>query len=318
MTNSRYIVSIVLLLFLCIPAAAQVNDTHVIPIVGLTDGAGGTKWTSSVHVFNPQTYPLNISITYLPTHGEIGEEVLLELGPNQTAVTEDVLGDWFATSGTGSLLFATFRADNPTVEDSVVARSFLVRSRAYNTGGANGSYGQGVPSTWIGLLDDGISSIAEGVTNVGNAGFSGFRTNVGAVNLGDETIFLLVVVYDEDGAVVGNTLNQPLEFTVHPFAHEQQRLPISGQRLTLEFFLDDPSGEAVVFPYVSVVDNRSGDGTYIEPKLLATGDILYKGKPGAKDSARASDRFLDHERALRVRERSIHKGFVRIDPSLVD
>lgn len=314
MTVSRYIVSLVIAALFCVPAVAQVNDTHIIPVVGLTAGAGGTSWTSSIYVFNPQPYTLNISITFLRTHGEIGDEVLLELPANMTAATENVLSEWFQASGSGSLLFATFQEDNPGVEDSIVARSFLVRSRSYNTGGSGGTYGQGIPSTWIGLLDDGISSIAQGVRNSGTPGISGFRTNVGAVNLGDETIFLLVVVYDEDGFVVDDTFNQPYEFIVHPFAHEQQPLPVGGQNLTLEFFLDDPSGDSVVFPYVSVVDNRSGDATYLEPRLLATGDVLYKGSAGMKGISTSQDtpsRFLDIDRAGAVRARATRIGHVK-------
>lgn len=313
MTVSRYIASLILAVSVCIPAGAQVNDTHIIPVIGLTAGDAGTTWTSSVYVFNPQPYTLNISITFLRTHGEIGDEVLLELPANATAVTDNVLGNWFETDGSGSLLFATFVEDNPGVEDSVVARSFLVRSRTFNTGGSGGTFGQGIPSTWIGLLDDGISSIAEGVRNMGTPGLSGYRTNIGAVNLGDESIRLLVVVYDEDGFVVANSFDDPLEFVVHPYSHEQQRLPVAGQNLTLEFFLDDPSGTSVVFPYVSVVDNRSGDATYLEPKLLALGDVLYKGGVAAKGSfiSNPKSRFLDLDRAREARGRANRVGLIQ-------
>ena len=314
MTVSRYVITVFIALALCFPAAAQVNDTFVIPAVGLTAGGGGTMWTSSVYVFNPQPYTLRISITYLPRFGEIGDEILLELPANMTAVTENVLRDWFETTGSGSLLFATFPEDNPDVEDDILARSFLVRSRTFNTGGSGGTYGQGIPGTYVGLLDDGISSIAEGVTNIGTPGINGFRTNVGVANLSEETAWLLVVVYDEEGQVVGDTFNNPLEFTVNPYAYDQQPLPIVGTNLTLEFFLDDPSGDAVVFPYVSVVDNRSGDATYIEPKLLASGDILYKGGTAMKGATIQQDsksRFLDQDRAREVRERAVRIGHVR-------
>lgn len=313
MTVSRYIVSIIIAVTVCIPAVAQVNDTYVVPVVGLTAGEGGTTWNSSVYVFNPQPYTLNISITLLPRFGEVGDEILLELPANMTAVTDNILGEWFETSGSGSLLFATFEEDNPDVENSVIARSFLVRSRTFNTGGSGGTFGQGIPGTFVALLDDGISSIAEGVRNIGTPGLNGFRTNIGAVNLGRETADLLVVVYDEDGNVVGDTFDNPLKFPVHPFAFDQSRLPVSGENLTLEFFLDDPSGEAAVFPYVSIVDNRSGDAVYVEPRLLATGDILYKGGMSMKGAVveSAKTRFLDIERARTVRERSIRTGHVR-------
>jgi hypothetical protein len=312
MKISRYITLLLLATALSISVAAQVNDTHILPAVGLTSGAAGTQWTSSVYVFNPQPHTLNISVTFLRTLGGIGDEILLVVPPNMTAVADNVLAEWFQTSGTGSLLFATFREDNPGIEDSILARSFLVRSRTFNTG-TQGTFGQGIPSTWVALLDDGISSIAQGIHNQGVVGSSGFRTNIGAVNLGRETVWLLVVVYDENGNVVGNTFNQPLEFTLHPFSHYQDRLPISGRDLTLEFFLDDPSGESAVFPYVSIVDNRSGDPTYVEPVLLASPDILFKTGFAAKseDGTSAPGRFLDIERAAEVRARAVRIGTVR-------
>lgn len=313
MTKSRYIVSTIIALALCFPAAAQISDTYVIPVVGLTAGAGATTWTSSVYVFNPQPYTLNVSVTFLPRFGEIGEELLLEIPANMTGVTDNVLGEWFETHGSGSLLFATFPEDNPGIEDSVVARAFLVRSRTFNTGGSGGTYGQGIPGTNIALLDDGISSIAEGVRNSGTPGISGFRTNVGAVNLGDETAKLLVVAYDELGDVVGDSFENPAEFLIHPYAFDQSPLPFAGENLTLEFFLDDPSGMAAVFPYVSIVDNKSGDATYVEPRLLATGDILYKGGSAMKGAfvQAPETRFLDLDRARTVRDRAVRIGTVR-------
>ena len=43
-----------------------------------------------------------------------------------------------------------------------------------------------------------------------------------------------------------------------------------------EFFVDDPSHTAVVFPYSSTIDDLSGDPTYQGPSLLASAKVLFK------------------------------------------
>jgi hypothetical protein len=197
--------------------------------------------------------------------------MLIDVPANENFWFNSVLPEVFQRNGTGSLLLATFPEDNPGVPDDFVSRSFLVNSKTFNNA-STGTYGQLVPGTWTGLLDyewDGISSIAHGVRNT-NA--SNFRTNIGAANLSNRTVRLLVSVYDD----LGRTLADKIQFVLPFYGHLQERLPIAVDRGTVEFFLDDPSREAVVFPYVSVVDNRSGDAVYMNPVLLADPAILLK------------------------------------------
>lgn len=318
MRISGSILTVVLLTLLAsTPASAQVNDTYAIPAVAHQPGAAGTAWRSALHLFNPHTYTLVISVTFLRTHGEIGDEVIVELGPNESISTDDVLDEWFGTTGGGSLLLATFPEDNPGVSDDTISRSFVARSKTYNVTPTGGSYGQEVPGVWAGLLDfefDGITSIAHGVTHSGVPGLSGFRTNVGGVNLGDETVVLLLTVYDSAGNPIADTFNQPLEFLLHPYAHEQQGLPIAGVDLTLEFLLDDPSQQSVVFPYVTVVDNRTGDAEFIHPTLLAAPSVLFNGVSGASRLETKSEqrgREITIDDARRARARTARVGTIR-------
>jgi hypothetical protein len=248
-----------------------VNDTYVIPVVASAPGDRGTTWSTELNLFNPQPYELTISVVYLPTLTGQSLEVLVDVPANENFWFTSVLPEVFQRNGTGSLLVATFPEDNPGVPDDIISRSFLVNTKTFNNA-SSGTFGQLVPGTWAGLLDyewDGISSLAHGVRN-SNA--SGFRTNVGAVNLSNRTVVLRVTVYDDEGRTVADRL--PL--TVPFYGHIQDRLPVSVDHGSVEFFLDDPSHEAVVFPYVSVVDNRSGDGVYMSPVLLADPSILFK------------------------------------------
>ena len=70
---SGYKIVPLLLLFLALPLAAQVNDTYVIPAVANSQGGFGTRWMTQLSIFNPQfDYPLQVSVTWLPSGGGKG------------------------------------------------------------------------------------------------------------------------------------------------------------------------------------------------------------------------------------------------------
>ena len=252
-------------------AAAQVNDTYVIPAAANTAGAFNTRWATQFSLFNPQSYALKVSITYVPTLGGQGVEKLVNVPANAVAFSDNILGDLFNLEGSGALLVATFPEDNPGVPDTVIARAFLVTSDTFNNS-RSGTFGQTIPGIWTGLQDyatDGISAVAHGIRNLSS---QGWRTNVGAVNLGRVSVAMRVNVYDVDG----NTIARNLPFNLPPLAHMQDSLPVQVDRGSLEFFVDDSTKQAVVFPYVSVIDNLSGDPSYQSPVLLATPSVLFK------------------------------------------
>jgi len=268
MKASRYIFFFAFLLPLT--AAAQINDTYVIPVAGNTAGAFGTRWMTQFSVFNPQAYELKVSVTYVPTLGGQGTEVLVRVPANAVAFSSNVLADFFNVTGGGALLVATFPEDNPTVANTVLARSFLVTTNTFNNS-PSGTFGQTIPGTWTGLQDfnsEGISAVAHGIRNLSR---QGWRTNIGAVNLGRTSITMRVNVYDVNGNVVAKNL----PFSIPPLAHIQDSLPVEVDRGSLEFFVDDSTKLAVVFPYVSVIDQLSGDPTYQSPTLLATANVLF-------------------------------------------
>jgi hypothetical protein len=268
------------LLLAALPLAAQVNDTYVIPAAANAAGGFGTRWMTQFSIFNPQLdWPLVVSITYVPTGGGQGIEELIELPPNTSAYSDNLLGELFEVSGTGSLLVATFPEDNPSVPDDTISRAFLVTSNTYNNA-PSGTFGQTIPGVWTGLLDydsDGISAVAHGVRNISS---QGWRTNIGAVNLGRCSVTVRVTVYDADG----NRILNESPFLVPPLGHIQDRLEVEVESGTIEFFVDDPCSNsdanyAVVFPYTSTIDQLSGDPTYQSPTLLASpGSLFAKAK----------------------------------------
>ncbi len=305
------------ILLLAAPASAQVYDTFVIPVVGNTTGGGGTVWGTEFALFNPQPHTLFISVTFLPSGLDQGSEVLVEVPSNQTFSVTNAVWDLYRRSGTGSLLLATFVEDNPHVIDpTIINLSFVVQTRTYNDA-FSGTYGQGIPGVIAGMMDfptEQLSAVASGVNNFGSISLSGFRTNIGALNLGRFEVRILVNVYDEAGRIVA----QDLAFDVPPLAHFQDALPVGVRGGTLEFFVfdpgaNDPDNFALVFPYVSVVDNKSGDGTFINPVLLASPGYLY-GKQAKGISTTEIGKKIDKVIAKRARDKSEQLGNLRMVP----
>lgn len=258
-----------------LPVFAQVNDTYVIPAAANARGAFGTHWMTRFSIFNPHLDDtLTVSITYIPSGGAPGIEELVDVPPNSTAWSDNILEDLFGvSSGSGSLLVATFAEDNPGLPDDILSRSFLVNTDTFNNR-PDGTYGQTIPGEWAGLMDydsDGISSISQGVRNAGS-----YRVNVGAVNLGRCAATLYVTAYNAGGQVVLDAA----PFYLPPLGHMQDRLPVTIDRATLEFFVDDPCAAdderyAIVFPYTSMIDQQTGDPSYQYPTLLASPGVLY-------------------------------------------
>jgi hypothetical protein len=280
---------LLLALLLClasVPAFGQITDTYVVTAAANAPGQNNTRWLTQLSIFNPHLdYPLTVSVTLLRTGGAPGVEKLIEIPANATFITDNVMADVFNTAGTGSMLLATFTEDNPELpDDQVISRAFLVTSNTYNN--AEGTYGQTIPGVWTGLLDfeyDNITSIAHGIDNSSRLGF---RTNVGAVNLGRCAINILVSAYDADG----NTVLDNVNFGVPPLAHFQQPLPVTLEGGSIEFLVQDPCTAdderyAVVFPYTSTIDNVSGDPRYQTPTLLASPGLIFAKTGKAKVSA---------------------------------
>jgi hypothetical protein len=313
----------ILLLALSLPAAAQLNDTYVIPAVANAAGANRTQWKTQLSLFNPHLdRDLRVSITWLPTGSRQGIEEMVDLPRNSVAYSDNILDDLFDVQGdSGSLLVATFAEDNPGAPNSVLGRAFHVTTNTYNDD-PRGTYGQTIPGNFIGLFDvdtDGISAVAHGIRNDNRA--DGWRTNIGALNLGRCNATLRVSVFDANG----RTILDRAAVTLPPLGHIQQRLPVNVDRGSVEFYVDDPCVNdddlyAVVFPYTSTVDALSGDPTYQSPILLAgAGDLVSNAaKKAATNAAVNADptqagKKIDSHYARGIRAQAERRGIAKLE-----
>jgi hypothetical protein len=304
---------VALICLVSLPVFAQLNDTYVVTAAANLSGGNNTRWLTQLSIFNPHLdYALNVSVTLLLPDGSEGPEKLIRVPANSTFITDDVMTDVFNRTGSGALLLATFREDNPGVEDTIVARAFLVSSNTYNNA-TDGTYGQTIPGVWAGLLDvdtDGITSVAHGIDNSTRLKF---RTNIGAVNLGACDVTVRVSVFDADGKVL---LNEA-PFIVAGYGTVLDRLPVTVEGGSVEFLVEDPCANddnryAVVFPYTSSVDDLSGDPRYQTPVLLATANVLY-GKKAVDPTTLGTK--ITSEHARKVRDNARREGTVSLTRS---
>lgn len=294
-----------LLTIAAVPLAAQVNDTYVIPVSANVAGAFGTRWQTQMSVFNPQPdRELKITVVFVPTGGAQGDSVAFTVPANAVAYSDNVLEDLKFNGGSGALLIYADDADNP---GDKLARSFLVTSNTFNNS-PNGTFGETIPGVWIGLQDfatDGISGVVHGIRNISA---EGWRTNVGAVNLGRCSATLRVSVYDVDGKTILNKASYPLP----PLGHIQSALPVTVDRGSIEFSVDDPcvksaNDAAVVFAYSSTIDQLSGDPSYQSPVLLADPKTVF-----AKQATAAVGKSISNAMARAIRDASFSLGEARL------
>lgn len=288
-----------------LPLAAQVNDTYVIPVSANVSGAFGTHWQTQFSIFNPQPdRELKITVVFVPTGGAQGDSVAFTVPANALAYSDNILADLKFNGGSGALLVYADSLDNP---GDKLTRSFLVTSNTYNNS-RNGTFGQTIPGVWTGLQDfatDGISGVVHGIRNISS---QGWRTNVGAVNLGRCSATLLVSVYDVDGRTILNKA----PFSLPPLGHVQTALPVTVDRGSIEFFVNDPcvknaDNAAVVFAYSSTIDQLSGDPAYQSPVLLADPKIIF-----AKKATAETGKSIDNARARAIRDAANSLGEAKL------
>ena len=260
------------------PVAAQLSLQWMVPAVANTAGLNGTYWHSDLSLHNPHSFELPVVLQFLPSDSDNREAdtLYLTLEPWATFNLWDVLGsNYFATEGTGAILvFADWDLSCDPIEDC----DFLATSRTYtlDQNGGGGEYGQTIPGSniWVGI-DWSTLGYAAGVLNDG----LNFRTNLGISSWSADWTSVVVDIQDADGAIV-----ESFTYQVPPFGHIQERLPTRVEGGSVVFWLDDGGDDALVFGYISVVDQLTGDASF---QLAQPSSV---GFASAKASERISPR----------------------------
>ncbi|MCK5378356.1 MAG: LamG domain-containing protein [Acidobacteria bacterium] len=208
-------------------------------------GALGSVWRTDLHFYNRSNFDNAVDIFLLPRDTDNSEPDMatIDLEAFETMTVEDVVLSEF---GEGSLA-AAFRFCSPF--------PLQVASRTYNKG-EKGSFGQGIPGLDSGKgIRDGSSGHIIGVSEN-----ELFRTNLGWVNMTSSPATLELKFIDGASADLGE-----LSVDIPPYGHGQLNqvfTEVTNEDVNNGRIQVRPVGSRVIF-YASVVDNPTGDGTFM-------------------------------------------------------
>ena len=232
---------------------AQISDFYVIPVVAHTNGANGTAWRSDVSIQNFASTPLNVDMSLIASGEGLLDNITslpsITVPPGGSVIVPDILQNQAQTSG--ALLVG---ANQP----------FALTSRTYNRT-ANGTFGQTVPPA-SDVASTGSSTIyIPGLIANGN-----FRTNLGLVMSATTTMVVSVTINGASGQSLGaRTFTVPAGATDHVQFGTTSVAPAPFDIASATIRI--ASGNGTVIAYASIVDNATGDASFIAGNTAATG-----------------------------------------------
>ncbi|MCG6963541.1 MAG: hypothetical protein LJE95_09775 [Acidobacteria bacterium] len=231
----------------------------IIPAAAHLTGAGGTVWRSDVDVHNPGQTQCGYSVELLPRDRDNAAPTgkSFRLDPGASVGYGDILDTMFGFSGAAALRITP---DQCSIE---------VTSRTYNATPA-GTYGQLVSArSTLNAVRYGTS-----VRLIGLKEGTGYRTNVGLVNVGTNPIQVRIDLYNVSGVLLGAVPSQltslrSLEFRqLDRVFHQVTSQDVVGGYAVIS--TDAENGG--FFAYASVIDNRTGDPVFM-PELSGAGAV---------------------------------------------
>ncbi len=253
---------------ICFDDGPAEKVVRIVPAVSRVGGFNGTSWLSDLVLANPH----EIALTILLRLRGLGDQepshsVTLEAGAS--VVLQDVVGSVFETEGTGSLWI---EAD----------RSVIAMTRLANVG-PDGAFGQMLRGLPLGHavavpMTGHLFPLEESDRQ---------RTNIGLTNVSDGDSEVRIRFFDSEGDEMGVE-----DISLAPGEH---RLLTRALRLVTPDEIEGVRVEIIplnessaVIAYASVVDNVSGDPTFIDavPHTYAF-DVVLPGVakgPGADDT----------------------------------
>ena len=266
---------------------AQLAADWMVPAAAHNRGSQDSFWKTDLSLHNPHEFDLPVVVQMLPSD-TVNLEVptlTFTIYPWETINLWDVLGpDVFDAEGTAAIIAY---ADPALQCDPIEDCHFLVTSRTYTPEqGGEGEYGLTVPGAAISRATDWSTyGYAAGVLNDG--GF--FRCNAGVASWTPDWTRVRLDIQNADGQIVASEV-----FDVPPYGHIQRRLLTSGYGGSLVFYLESGPDNASIFPYATVINQQTGDASY----LFASSSVV--GGSVAKTSKAFADRPRNPVAATRV------------------
>jgi hypothetical protein len=257
------------------PVAAQLAvPVHVVPVVALSSGVGGSDWRTSISLSNLSEGTIDVTAAFLredtfniPPFVPV-EFISLETG--RTFTVDDVIGTWFPGQGNtkGTLVLL---AELREAEEGDYAQ-LAAATRIYNNADPDATYGQAVVSNLLGLM------IAPGrLAMTGARWDDAVRSNLGVVNLSVDGTDFIISVFSEDGTRISKVGRRVPAFSMSQWSLEQLGVPSLTTPGRVEVIIDpdsvtwdpcdvdpdEPELEgAAFFAYLSRIDQTTSDAEF--------------------------------------------------------
>jgi outer membrane protein assembly factor BamB len=240
----------------------------VIPAAASNPGAAGTFWATTMWAFqdaaSQATLLLRAGNEARPA-AEV-QAVSVTVPRGEVVRVDDVLAR-FPEVAPPAAVFYTWQG--------VEASDGVVTSRTFTAaaGGAAGTLGQGIPGVDLAALPGGSTSQVVPLS----PDETRMRSNVGLVNAGSASADLLLRLHDESGTVL---VEAPLTLPGGSWRQLSRVFDVLGVAPVAHAYVEvEPAGGAgapVFALYASLVDNGSGDPTYLAGQWASStgGEIL--------------------------------------------
>lgn len=232
------------------------RSTRLVSAAARTPGSQGSFWTSSVQLVNPSDRPTTVELELLPGPGSSPASASHAIDPGAALIIDDLVGDLVGGRGSGAV---RVRSTEPVAGITRTA-----------TTADGGSYGQGIPAFGEGL----VASDGEAIRLFGFSDEAAFRTNLGLVNPGLDEVSLIVRFYNgetDELAEAHHVLAPDRWLQLNRVLAE---LGIAGE--TELIVIRQTSTVGRFSAYASVVDEMTGDPTYLAPTGVGrVGDPLW-------------------------------------------
>jgi len=228
----------------------QLVEHYLVPGVAHLPGEGDTTWRSDLAVVNPSTSSAELVVTLYDHDTGASTEVARTLAAGATEEWADVLV---------SVLGLADAAEVKGILHIAASVPLAISCRTFNQETATRTYGQQLPAL---TEADALTGGDEGIVPHLKKG-SGFRTNLGVVNLGDSEATVTVSLFGANGEQIGSTSS--LTVTAGRWQQQNDVFAWAGagdQEIAYARVEASPQG-ASVWVYASLVDNATGDPTTI-------------------------------------------------------
>jgi hypothetical protein len=226
-------------------------DAHFIPAVARAGGVPPTFWSSELVILSTSDLPQDVEVVFTPRNKDGWtnfQSVNVGFAANSAQSWDDVLNEIFSRDGAGSL--------------EIRGSGLVVSSRTSTPAAGGGSYGLSVPP-----LEPEDLLMVGGVNQAYAGGLrenEDWRTNFGVCEVSGKSITIRVTIYDDSMTSLGDKTinlgpyqNKQINRVIRDITREENT--VSDRVIGVEV----RAGAGKVGAYLTVIENTTGDSTYI-------------------------------------------------------